>query len=80
MALRQMKEDLLAGLLLFRLLYYIVPFGFALALLGLRELWLGWTRPKVEPVLDQHTSTATYSRAEPFIVIASQSGSRSVDQ
>ena len=44
------KEDLLAGLLLFRLLYYIVPFGLALALLGIRELWLGWTRPKVEPV------------------------------
>jgi hypothetical protein len=44
------KEDLLAGLLLFRLLYYIVPFGLALALLGIRELWLGWTLPKVEPV------------------------------
>src|SRR5215470_8031600 len=46
------KEDLLAGLLLFRLLYYIVPFALALALLGMRELWLGWTRPKIEPVKD----------------------------
>jgi len=35
------KEDLLAGLLLFRLLYYIVPFALALTLLGLRELALG---------------------------------------
>jgi uncharacterized membrane protein YbhN (UPF0104 family) len=43
------KEDLLAGLLLFRLLYYVVPFGLALAILGIRELWLGWTRPKIEP-------------------------------
>ena len=33
------KEDLFAGLLLFRLLYYIVPFMFALAILGGRELW-----------------------------------------
>jgi uncharacterized membrane protein YbhN (UPF0104 family) len=34
------KEDLLAGLLLFRLLYYIVPFGLALVVLGSRELYL----------------------------------------
>ena len=34
------KEQLLAGLLLFRLLYYITPFAFALAILGGRELWL----------------------------------------
>ena len=34
------KEDLLAGLLLFRLLYYIVPFAISLAILGGRELWL----------------------------------------
>ena len=34
------KEDLLAGLLLFRLLYYIIPFGIALTILGVREFWL----------------------------------------
>jgi uncharacterized membrane protein YbhN (UPF0104 family) len=34
------KEDLLAGLLLFRLLYYIVPFALSLAVLGIRELLL----------------------------------------
>ena len=34
------KEQLLAGLLLFRLLYYVTPFAFALAILGGRELWL----------------------------------------
>jgi uncharacterized membrane protein YbhN (UPF0104 family) len=34
------KEDLVAGLLLFRLLYYIVPFAFALTILGVREVWL----------------------------------------
>jgi uncharacterized membrane protein YbhN (UPF0104 family) len=34
------KEDLLAGLLLFRLLYYIVPFTLSLLILALRELLL----------------------------------------
>ena len=35
------KEQLLAGLLLFRLLYYIIPFALSLLILGVRELWLG---------------------------------------
>jgi uncharacterized membrane protein YbhN (UPF0104 family) len=41
------KEELLAGLLLFRLLYYIVPFAISLAILGTRELLLsvGGNRP-----------------------------------
>jgi len=34
------KEDVLAGLLIFRLLYYIVPFAFSLVILGGREIWL----------------------------------------
>jgi glycosyltransferase 2 family protein len=34
------KEDLLAGLLLFRLLYYIIPFVISLVILGTRELLL----------------------------------------
>jgi uncharacterized membrane protein YbhN (UPF0104 family) len=39
------KEDLLAGLLLFRLLYYIVPFVLSLAILGGRELMLSLRLP-----------------------------------
>jgi uncharacterized membrane protein YbhN (UPF0104 family) len=35
------REPLIAALLLFRLLYYVLPFGLALTALGLRELWLG---------------------------------------
>jgi uncharacterized membrane protein YbhN (UPF0104 family) len=35
------REELLAGLLLFRLLYYIIPFALSLLILGVRELWLG---------------------------------------
>ncbi len=34
------KDDLLAGLLLFRLLYYLIPFALSLGILGCRELWL----------------------------------------
>jgi glycosyltransferase 2 family protein len=34
------KEELLAALLLFRLLYYITPFAIALVFLGCRELWM----------------------------------------
>jgi glycosyltransferase 2 family protein len=33
------KEDLVAGLLLFRLLYYLTPFVIALAILGVREVF-----------------------------------------
>jgi uncharacterized membrane protein YbhN (UPF0104 family) len=35
------KEHLVAGLLLFRLLYYVIPFALSLVMLGIRELWLG---------------------------------------
>jgi glycosyltransferase 2 family protein len=34
------KNDLVAGLLLFRLLYYLVPFALSIAILGSREIWL----------------------------------------
>jgi glycosyltransferase 2 family protein len=47
------KEDVLAGLLLFRLLYYIVPFAISLLILGARELVLllrGAARPPLEPL------------------------------
>jgi hypothetical protein len=44
------KEKVLAGLLLFRMLYYLAPFALALVILGARELWLNihGTRRKAE--------------------------------
>jgi len=45
------REDLVAGLLLFRLLYFIIPFTLALASVGARELWLATTR--AQPVAHQ---------------------------
>jgi glycosyltransferase 2 family protein len=43
------KEDLLAGLLLFRLLYYVVPFVLSLAVLGTREILLSWGMRRLPP-------------------------------
>jgi uncharacterized membrane protein YbhN (UPF0104 family) len=34
------KEELLAALLIFRVLYFLIPLGCAALLLGLRELWM----------------------------------------
>ena len=44
------KEELLAGLLLFRLLYYIVPFALSLLILGTRELVLALRGTPQPPV------------------------------
>ena len=40
------KEDVVAGLLLFRLLYYVIPFALALTILGTREVWLRISPPQ----------------------------------
>jgi glycosyltransferase 2 family protein len=42
------REDLVAGLLLFRLIYFVLPFALALILVGARELWLAIWR--IQPV------------------------------
>jgi uncharacterized membrane protein YbhN (UPF0104 family) len=38
------KEHVLAGLLIFRVLYYLTPFALALLILGAREIWLSIQR------------------------------------
>ena len=43
------KESVLAGLLLFRLLYYLVPFAIALIILGAREIWLNMRGARAKP-------------------------------
>ena len=47
------KEDLVAGLLLFRVLYYLVPFAVALSILGTREVWLSTRRAKAPAQLSK---------------------------
>ena len=34
------KEQLLAALLIFRCLYFLIPFAVALTAFGIRELWM----------------------------------------
>ena len=34
------REQLLATLLVFRVLYFVIPFGMAISIMGVRELWL----------------------------------------
>ena len=43
------KEDLLAGLLLFRLIYYVIPLALSLLILGIRELVLAVRGPPRPP-------------------------------
>jgi glycosyltransferase 2 family protein len=47
-------EDLVVGLLLFRLLYYLVPFGISLAILGCREIWLSVHATRQEKYRDRN--------------------------
>jgi glycosyltransferase 2 family protein len=56
------RENLLAGLLLFRLLYYVVPFALALIILGIRELLLDVA---VLPLHDETGAVATEEKPEP---------------
>jgi hypothetical protein len=51
------KEDLLAGLLLFRLLYYIIPFAISLVILGIRELLIGRATRRIARAAGQPMNT-----------------------
>jgi uncharacterized membrane protein YbhN (UPF0104 family) len=39
------REELLASLLIFRILYFFIPFAVAIAIMGMRELWLNVVLP-----------------------------------
>jgi uncharacterized membrane protein YbhN (UPF0104 family) len=52
------KEDVLAGLLLFRVLYYLTPFCVALTILGLREIWLSVQQVKPLPAMKSVSASA----------------------
>jgi glycosyltransferase 2 family protein len=58
------KEDVLAGLLLFRLLYYVVPFIIALIILGAREIILNMHGARAKPALHPVTSVTAPLRSE----------------
>jgi uncharacterized membrane protein YbhN (UPF0104 family) len=58
------REHLLAGLLLFRILYYLVPFAFALTILGVREILLNMKAPHVKAELVPVKTAAEPIRTE----------------
>ena len=58
------KEQVLAGLLLFRLLYYIVPFTLALIILGTREILLNMHGARRKAELDAITTAIAPIRSE----------------
>jgi uncharacterized membrane protein YbhN (UPF0104 family) len=39
------KEELLATLVVFRILYFLIPFGISISIMGLREFWLNVIKP-----------------------------------
>lgn len=39
------KEEMLASLLLFRLLYFVIPFALSVSIMGSRELWISVIKP-----------------------------------
>ncbi|TXJ09913.1 MAG: UPF0104 family protein, partial [Afipia sp.] len=39
------KEQLLASLLVFRILYFLIPFATSITIMGIRELWLSVIQP-----------------------------------
>ncbi len=58
------KEYVLAGLLMFRLLYYIAPFTLALIVLGTREIWFNLHGQYRKPKFDAVTSVTAPLRTE----------------
>jgi hypothetical protein len=54
----------LAGLLLFRVLYYLAPFAFALGILGTREIWLNMHGARRKTALGAVTSVTAPIRSE----------------
>ena len=42
------KEQLLATLVVFRILYFLIPFGISIWIMGTRELWLSVLQPWLE--------------------------------
>ncbi|HEY1473090.1 MAG TPA: UPF0104 family protein [Pseudolabrys sp.] len=58
------KESVLAGLLLFRVLYYLVPFVVALIILGTREIVLNIRGARAKPALHAVKSVTAPLRSE----------------
>src|SRR5216684_537271 len=54
------REQLLATLVVFRVLYFLIPFGIAISIMGMREFWLNVVQPWQERrrLNDDYTASA----------------------
>src|SRR5215472_11055385 len=61
------KEQLLATLVVFRILYFMIPFGIAISIMGSREIWLNVVVPWQKRRKLNEGSIATASAEEPEV-------------
>jgi glycosyltransferase 2 family protein len=66
------REQLLATLVVFRILYFLIPFGTAISILGMRELWLNVVVPWQERRRLSETCTAPSAVPQPVKRLKSQ--------
>lgn len=60
------REHLLATLLVFRILYFLIPFGISISIMGIRELWLSVVLPWQERRRLNETFVAPAAVPQPF--------------
>jgi uncharacterized membrane protein YbhN (UPF0104 family) len=60
------REHLLATLLVFRILYFLIPFGISISIMGIRELWLSVVLPWQERRRLNETFVAPAAAPQPF--------------
>ena len=61
------REQLLATLVVFRILYFLIPFGIAISIMGSREIWLNVVVPWQKRRKLNEGSIATASAGEPEV-------------
>jgi hypothetical protein len=64
------REQLLATLLVFRVLYFVIPFGTAISIMGTRELWMNvvvpWQQRRKLGCAPQASAPVSASAPTPF--------------
>jgi uncharacterized membrane protein YbhN (UPF0104 family) len=60
------REQLLATLVVFRILYFLIPFGISISIMGMRELWLNVVQPWQERRRLSEACTASATVRQPI--------------
>ena len=61
------REQLLATLVVFRILYFMIPFSISISMMGTRELWLNVVQPWQERRRLSEPCTASAAARRPII-------------